>query len=248
MSSHFAARPERNRRSGFATGWTRLKRHFRAGAAQSSTCPRTPTAYGARPSASVRWSRRTDGTWGIAASSIDGGGRDGQVGQVGAVVRPARAAAAMAPRLARRGSAWRAADAATAGAARPSGCCFNLVPGPILGALGSYGINFRAIPDGPAETCTATFSATASITGPGGVKPVNVNSNPLTSTFTVTFSPNRLGPLVGWLWSPHCADPANEPDTFTATSAAGGVAGVPLPSLSCSEQGGPGLRSNITHP
>jgi hypothetical protein len=64
----------------------------------------------------------------------------------------------------------------------------------------------------------------------------------------VTFSPNRLGPLVGWLWSPHCADPANVPYTFTATSAAGGVAGVPLPPLSCSQQGGPGLTSNITNP
>ena len=161
---------------------------------------------------------------------------------------PARVAAAMVTAL---GASWLGVgtlDAATAGPAGASGCAFHLVPGPTLGALGSFGINFRAIPNGPAETCTTTFSATASITGPGGVKPDNVNSNPLTSTFTVTFSPNRLGPLVGWLWSPHCADPANVPYTFTATSAAGGVAGVPLPPLSCSQQGGPGLTSNITNP
>jgi hypothetical protein len=163
-------------------------------------------------------------------------------------VRPARAAAAMVAAL---GASWLGVgslNVATAGAAGASGCAFHLVPGPILGALGSYGINFRAVPNGPAETCTTTFSATASITGPGGVKPTNVNSNPLTSTFTVTFSPNRLGPLVGWLWSPHCADPANVPYTFTATSAAGGVAGVPLPPESCSEQGAPGLTSRITDP
>ena len=155
--------------------------------------------------------------------------------------RPARVAAAMVTAL---GASWLGVgtlDAATAGPAGASGSAFHLVPGPTLGALGSFGINFRAIPNGPADTARPPSRPRRPLPSRGR-QARQREQRPPDVDLHRDFLTNRLGPLFGWLWSPHCADPANVPYTFTATSAAGGVAGVPLPPLSCSQQGGPGLH------
>jgi hypothetical protein len=115
------------------------------------------------------------------------------------------------------------------------------------GALGSEYIGFSVVPDNPTQSCTTTFSVTASIADARGVRPYNLKNNPRTSTITVTFRPSQLPPDVNWGWSPHCADPASLSLDFTVTSPLGGRSQVPLASGSCAGFG-PGVTSTILDP
>lgn len=141
---------------------------------------------------------------------------------------------------------YAAATSSTVGATPPPTCRFH-VGGPIVeGAAGSGLIVVPIVPDSPWQSCTTTFSATAGITGSYG-RPYNLEDNPITSTITVTFRPSELPPYVTWEWSPHCADPASLPLTFSVSSPSGGSSQVPLTPESCSDVGS-GVVSEIRMP
>jgi hypothetical protein len=124
-------------------------------------------------------------------------------------------------------------------------CGFHLGSPVIQGAAGSALIGVPIIPNISTQSCTTSFSVTASITGSYG-RPANVGNNPLASTITVTFRPNELPPYVSWEWSPHCADPASLPIAFIVSSPSGGSTQVPLTSESCAEVGS--VMSTIESP
>jgi hypothetical protein len=174
-------------------------------------------------------------------------GQESQYGLIGPR-RSARVAAILAMIIGIVGVssiAQGSAMSSVAGAAPLPTCGFHLGSPVVQGAAGSALIGVPIIPNISTQSCTTSFSVTASITGSYG-RPDNVANNPLASTITVTFRPNELPPYVTWEWSPHCADPASLPIAFIVSSPSGGSTQVPLTSESCAEVGS--VMSTIESP
>ena len=125
----------------------------------------------------------------------------------------------------------------TASTASP-GCGYRVGGASISGAAGSSFIDATIEPAQRFQTCSATITARLAITDGSGRRPANIQGNGLASTVRVQFFPNQLPPDIAWRWSPHCADPAGQPLSFTVLTDAGGTASGSLgPSEPCRDFG-----------
>jgi hypothetical protein len=125
---------------------------------------------------------------------------------------------------------------AQAGAATPTVCGFHFGTPEPQGALGSAVIVVPVVPNNQYQSCSVSFSTTASISGPT-IRPSNIANNPVTSSVTVTFRPSQLPPYVSWEWTPHCADPSIVPLSFMVSGPGLNTASVPLAPETCSDFG-----------
>ena len=129
-----------------------------------------------------------------------------------------------------------------------TGCGVTLGAPQVQGAAGSFGFVVPALPTLPGEACNATIAVTGTIATSGGTRPTNVVGNGASSTVTVSFLPGEPGPDILWVWTPHCADPAQLPYDFFASSPEAATTSAPIDGVSPCSSFGNVTRSTLQAP